>query len=115
MLPRILFGAFLLASPALGQQGRPVTVESEVMVRAESFACKEKSELDRLIQRENSGGFTSGMQLYNYLRAHKCVGLSAGRARVYSTQDRYVCLYDAKDNKIGMYPCAWTRRDSIAQ
>jgi hypothetical protein len=43
-----------------------VAVESEVSVRADSFAC------------------TSGTQLYDYLKAHKCVGLTAGRALVYS-------------------------------
>ena len=75
------------------------------------FACKERAELDRLLQRNQSGGFTSGTQLYDYLKAHKCVGLTAGRARVYSSRSQYVCIYDPKDNKINIYPCAWTRTE----
>jgi hypothetical protein len=43
---------------------------------------QETSELDRLLQRNQSGGFTLGTQLYEYLKAHKCIGLTAGRARV---------------------------------
>jgi hypothetical protein len=30
------------------------------------------SSLDRLLQRNQSGGFASGTQLYNYLKGHKC-------------------------------------------
>ena len=73
--------AALFPNPATGQ--RVFAVESEVTVRADSFACKETSELDRLLQRNESGGFKSGTQLYDYLKAHKCIGLTAGRARVY--------------------------------
>lgn len=82
---------------------------------AGSFACKETSELDRLLQRNQSGGFTSGTQLYDYLKAHKCIGLTAGRARVYSTQGQYVCIYEPKNNKMSFYPCAWTRREMLSQ
>jgi hypothetical protein len=115
MLPFCLvFAAVLFPSPAAGQT-RAFAVESEVAVRADSFACKETSELDRLLQRNQSGGFASGTQLYDYLKAHKCVGLTAGRARVYSTQRQYVCIYDLKDNKMGIYPCAWTRTDMLSQ
>ena len=57
----------------------------------------------------------SGTQLYDYLKAHRCVGLTAGRARVHSTQGQYVCIYDPQDNKAGIYPCAWTRRDMLSQ
>jgi hypothetical protein len=85
--------AILLPHPAAGQS--PFAVETEVTVRADSFACKETSELDRLLRRNESGGFTSGTQLYEYLKAHKCIGLTAGRAHVYSTQGQYVCIYDA--------------------
>ena len=81
----------------------------------EFFACKERAELDRLLQRNQSGGFTSGTQLYDYLKAHKCVGLTAGRARVYSSRGQYVCIYDPKDNKINIYPCAWTRTEMLSK
>jgi len=54
-------------------------------------------------------------QLYDYLKAHKCVGLTAGRARVYSTRGQYVCIYDPKDNKMSIYPCAWTRREMLSK
>jgi hypothetical protein len=70
-----------------------------VTVRPDSFACKKTSELERLFQRTQGGGFASGAQLYDYLKAHKCIGLIGGRARVYSTWDRYVCIYDPRDNK----------------
>jgi hypothetical protein len=103
----------LFPQPAAGES--VFAVESEVSVRADSFACKETSELDRLLQRNRSGGFTSGTQLYDYLKAHKCVGLAAGRARVYSTRGQYVCIYDAKDNKTNIYPCAWTRTEMLSK
>jgi hypothetical protein len=35
-------------------------VESEVAVRPDSFACKDTSELDRLLQRNRTGAFSSG-------------------------------------------------------
>ena len=76
---------------------------------------KRVSELDRLLQRNQSGGFASGTQLYDYLKAHKCVGLTAGRARVYSTRGQYVCIYDPKDNKMSIYPRAWTRREMLSK
>ena len=79
-----------------------------------SFACKEMSELDRLLQRNQRGGFTSGTQLHDYLKAHKCIGLTESRARVYSTEGQYVCIYDLKDNKTGIYPCAWTRTERLS-
>jgi hypothetical protein len=115
MLPfYLVFAAVLFPSPAAGQS-RAFAVESEVTVRADSFKCKEVSELDRLLQRNQSGGFASGTQLYDYLKAHKCVGLTAGRARVYSTRGQYVCIYDPKDNKMSIYPCAWTRREMLSK
>src|SRR3954471_3638891 len=86
--------AVLFPHPAAGQ--RVFAVQSEVTVRADSFACKERAELDRLLQRNQSGGFTLG-QLYDYLKAHKCVGLTD----------------DPKDNKINIYPCAWTRGSAV--
>ena len=113
MLPFYLaFAAVLFPFPAAGQS-QTFTVESEVAFRADSFACKDTSELDRLLQRNQSGGFTSGTQLYDYLKANKCIGLTAGHARVYSTRGQYVCIYDLKDNKTGIYPCAWTRTDAV--
>ena len=115
MLPIYLVLAAVLFPPPAAGQNRSFDVESEVSVRADSFACKDASELDRLLQRNQSGGFTSGTQLYNYLKSHKCVGLTAGRARVYSTRGQYVCIYDLKVNKTGIYPCAWTRTDMLSQ
>jgi hypothetical protein len=111
----ICFASFavVFSQPAAGQ--RAFSVESVIIVRADSFACKETSELDRLLQHNKSGGFTSGPQLYDYLKAHKCIGLTAGRARVYSTRGPYVCIYDPKDNKTSIYPCAWTRREMLSQ
>src|SRR4051812_11898067 len=50
-----------------------------------------------------------------YLKAHKCMGLTAGRARVYSTRGQYVCIYDPKDNKTSIYPCAWTRTEMLSK
>ena len=110
----LAFATLLFPFPAAGQN-QAFNVESEVAVRADSFACKETSELDRLLQRNRSGGFASGTQLYDYLKAHKCIGLSESRARVYSTQGQYVCIYDLKDNKTGIYPCAWTRTEMLSK
>ena len=60
MLPfYLVFAAVLFPSPAAGQS-RAFAVESEVTIRADSFKCKEVSELDRLLQRNQSGGFASG-------------------------------------------------------
>jgi len=115
MLPfYLVVAAVLFPSPAAGQN-QAFAVESEVAVRPDSFACKDTSELDRLLQRNQSGGFASGTQLYNYLKGHNCVGLTAGRARVYSTRGQYVCIYDPKDNKTSVYPCARTRKDMLSQ
>jgi hypothetical protein len=104
----------LLASPAAGQSPA-LKVESTVTVREDSFACKETSELDRLLQRNQRGEFTSGVQLYDYLQSHKCIGLTAGRARVYANQGQYVCIYDPKDKNRTIKPCAWTRRDMLSK
>jgi hypothetical protein len=115
MLPFYLaFAAVFFPFPAAGQN-RAFTVESEVAVRADSFACKETSELDRLLQCNQCGGFASGTHLYNYLKANKWVGLTAGpRARVLDARP-ILCIYDLKDNKKGIYPCAWTRTDMLSQ
>ena len=43
-----------------------------------------------------------------------CVGLR-GRARVYSTRGQYVCIYDPKDSKTKIYPCAWTRTEMLSK
>jgi hypothetical protein len=107
-------GALLMPLSAAGQS--PVfEVKSEVTVRQDSFACKERSELDRLLQRNRSGGFTSGDQLYEYLKAHKCVGLTAGRATVYAKEGQYVCIYDPKDKNRAIKPCAWTRTEMLSK
>jgi len=115
MLPFYLVLVTVLFPPPAAGQTRSFTVESDVTVRADSFACKETSELDRLLQRNQSSGFTSKTQLYDYLKAHKCMGLTAGRARVYSTRGQYVCIYDPKDNKTSIYPCAWTRTEMLSK
>ena len=73
MLPfYLVVAAVLFPSPAAGQN-QAFAVESEVAVRPDSFACKDTSELDRLLQRNQSGGFASGTQLYDYLRAHNAL------------------------------------------
>jgi len=104
MKPIYLACVAVLIPHAAAGQIPAFAVESEVTVRADSFACKETSELDRLLQRNRTGAFTSGTQLYNYLKAHKCIGLSAGRARVYANRGQYVCIYDP-NNKTTIYPC----------
>jgi hypothetical protein len=113
--PSILLAGvtILLPNSVAGQS--PFTVETEVTVRSDSFACKETSELESLLRRNESGSFTSGTQLFAYLKAHKCIGLTAGRARVYSIKGQYVCIYDAKDNKTNIYPCAWTRAEMLSK
>jgi len=65
MLPFYLVLVTVLLPPPAAGQTRSFTVESDVTVRADPFACKETSELDRLLQRNQSGGFISGTQLYN--------------------------------------------------
>ena len=57
MLPFYLVLVTVLLPPPAAGQTRSFTVESDVTVRADSFACKETSELDRLLQRNQSGGF----------------------------------------------------------
>ena len=89
--------------------------DADVRVREDSFACRETSELDRLLQRNQSGGFISGVQLYKYLQSHNCIGRSAGRVRVYAIQGQYVCIYDPKDKNKTIRPCAWTRRDMLSK
>src|SRR6476660_3391353 len=48
--------AVLFPHPAAGQ--RVFAVQSKVTVRADSFGCEERAELDRLLQPNQSGGFT---------------------------------------------------------
>ena len=102
----------LMPIQAAGQQPN-FQIKADVRVREDSFACKEISDLDRLLQINQRGGFTSGTQLYDYLQRHSCVGLTAGRARVYANKGQYVCIYDLKDKNIK--PCAWTRRDMLSK
>jgi hypothetical protein len=106
--------ALLLPNAAMGQDSR-FGRNADVRVREDSFACKETSELDRLLQRNRRGEFTSGVQLYDYLHSHKCIGLTAGSARVYANQGQYVCIYDPKDKNRAIKPCAWTRRDMLSK
>jgi hypothetical protein len=87
---------------------------SDVLVRKESFACKKISDLDRLIQLDAQGGFTTGVQLYQYSKHHDCVGLSTNRrVRVLAVQDNYVCVYDSKEP--GLRPCGWTHKDGLSR
>ena len=79
----------------------------------DSFACKETSDLDRLLQINQRGGFTTGTQLYDYLKQHNCIGLTEGRARVYAIKGQYVCIYDRKNRNKALKPCAWTRRETL--
>src|SRR5262245_892180 len=72
---------------------------TETLVRKESFACKKISDLDRLIQLDGQGAFTSGMQLYQYSKRHNCVGLNR-RVRVLAVQDDYVCVYDSREPEL---------------
>ena len=76
----------LMPIQAAGQQPN-FQIKADVRVREDSFACKETSDLDRLLQINQRGGFTSGTQLYDYLKRHNCIGLTEGRARVTRTKD----------------------------
>jgi hypothetical protein len=90
-------------------------INADVRVREDSFACKEISELDRLLQINKRGGFTSGTQLYDYLQRHDCMGLTAGRARVYANKGQYVCIYDPKNKNRAIKPCSWTTREMLSK
>jgi hypothetical protein len=105
MLPFYLVFAAVLYPPSAAGQSRAFAVESEVAIHADSFACKETSELDRL-STQSKRQLRVRNTTVRLSKAHKCVGLTAGRARVYSTRGQYVCIYDLKDNKMGVYPCA---------
>src|SRR2546430_12832545 len=61
LLPAFLaFTAAVLPPNASIGQDAGFGRDADVHVREDSFACKETSELDRLLQRNQSGGFTSG-------------------------------------------------------
>jgi hypothetical protein len=107
LLPAFLaFTAAVLPPDASIGQDAGFVRDADVHVREDSFACKETSELDRLLQRNQSGGFfTSGVQLYEYLQSHNCIGLSAGRVRVHATHGQYVCIYDPKGKNKAIKPC----------
>ena len=116
LLPAFLaFTAAVLPPNASIGQDAGFGRDADVHVREDSFACKETSELDRLLHRNQSGGFTSGVQLYEYLQSHNCIGLSAGRVRVYATHGQYVCIYDPKGKNKPIKPCAWTRKDMLSK
>ena len=102
----------LMPIQAAGQQPN-FQIKADVRVREDSFACKEISDLDRLLQINQRGGFTSGTQLYIYLQRHNCIGLTEGRARVYAIKGQYVCIYDPKNRNKAIKPCAWTRREML--
>jgi hypothetical protein len=116
LLPAFLaFTASVLPPNASIGQDAGYVRDADVHVREDSFACKETSELDRLLQRNQSGGFTSGVQLYEYLQSHNCIGLSAGRVRVHTTHGQYACIYDPKGKTKTIKPCAWTRKDMLSK
>jgi hypothetical protein len=72
------------------------------------------ADLDRLIQLDGQGAFTSGMQLYQYSKRHSCVGLSTNRGvRVIGVQDDYVCVYDSREP--GLSACGWTHKDGLSR
>ena len=102
----------LMPIQAAGQQPN-FQIKADVRVREDSFACKEISDLDRLLQINQRGGFTSGTQLYVYLQRHNCIGLTEGRARVCANKGQYVCIYDPKNKNKAIKPCAWTRREML--
>jgi hypothetical protein len=112
LLPAFLaFTAAVLPPNASIGQDAGFGRDADVHVRGDSFACKETSELDRILQRNQSGGFTSGVQL----QSHNCIGLSAGRVRVHATHGQYVCIYDPKGKTKTIKPCAWTRKDMLSK
>ena len=68
----------------------------------------------RLIQLDEQGVFTSGTQLYQYLKRHNCVGVSSNsRVRALAVQDDYVCVYDLKEP--GLSPCGWMHKDGFSR
>ena len=99
-------GALLMPYSAAGQNST-FTVESGCMYARIHSPAK---------RRPNRIAFSAiRTQLYDYLKTHKCIGLTEGRARVYSTRGQYVCIYDPKDNKVAIYPCAWTRTEMLSK
>jgi hypothetical protein len=110
LLPAFLaFTAAVLPPNASIGQDAGFGRDADVHVREDSFACKETSELDRLLQRNQSGGFTSGVQLYEYLQSHNCIGLSAGRVRVHATHH---LIYE--DTALGVAAAAGYRKPWIS-
>jgi hypothetical protein len=100
-------------APAAAEESK-FAPNTETLVRKESFACKKISDLDRLIQLDGQGAFTSGMQLYQYSKRHNCIGLSTNRrVRVIAVQDDYVCVYDSREP--GLSPCGWTHKDGLSR
>jgi len=83
---------------------------TDVLVRKESFACKKISDLDRLIQLDGEGAFTTGVQLYQYSKRR----LSTNRrVRVLAVQDDYVCVRDPKERALN--PCGWTHKNGLSK
>jgi hypothetical protein len=59
--------------------------------------------------------FRQETQLYDYLKAHNCIGLTEGFARVMRNQGQYVCIYYPKDKNRAIKPCAWTRAEMLSK
>jgi hypothetical protein len=76
----------LMPIQAAGQQPN-FQIKADVRVREDSFACKEISDLDRLLQINQRGGFTSGTQLYVYLQRHNCTDSLKGARVCTRTRD----------------------------
>jgi hypothetical protein len=100
---------------ASGLHDREKDLQVAKFEAASDTVLDREDSLSRLLQRNQSGGFTSGTQLYDYLKAHKCVGLTAGRARVFDPrpirlhlrsegpQDKHISLrLDANRNAVEM-------------
>ena len=64
LTPRLVrylaYAAVLLMPLQAAAQQPKFQIKADVRVREDSFACKETSDLDRLLQINQRGGFTSG-------------------------------------------------------
>ena len=89
----VLAIASLLPNRAAGQSST-FSVESEVLAQ---IACLQREvRIGSPAQRNLTSAFTTGTQLYDYLKVHKCNGLTASRAKVYDSQGQYICICDLR-------------------
>jgi hypothetical protein len=114
MLPFYLVLAAVLFPPLAAGQSRGFPVKSDVTVRADSFAAK------RILRAGSPPSTQSKRRLHV---RNTTVRLSQGsqmhwshrRPRARTTRGQYVCIYDPKDNKMSIYPCAWTRTEMLSK